>query len=151
MKKLTLGEKIKAARKRIGMTQQETANSIQTSFSTYRRWEKNQNVPNMKELSKIATTLQIPVSTLYDEPPQQQEATQTETLGLAYWGEVADNMRKLAQSKDSSKIATVKTILMEGFKEFELESNKALTQGSTNINMNNNYGHNMIAKIEGGN
>ena len=108
--KLTLGDKMKLARKRIGMTQQEIANAIQTSFSTYRRWEKNQNVPNMKELSKIATVLQTSVSDLCEEPPQVLTQS-VSTPGLAYWGEVADNIRALMSSGDTAKIALVKSML----------------------------------------
>ncbi|MBR0095881.1 MAG: helix-turn-helix transcriptional regulator [Synergistaceae bacterium] len=54
-------------RKNNHMTQQEIAQAVGTSFSTYRRWEKDSQLPNMKLLSKLATVLNTTVAYLSGE------------------------------------------------------------------------------------
>ena len=67
MNNLSLGEKIKFLRKKNGMTQQQIAHLIPTSFSTFRRWEKNLHSPNVFEISRLAQILNTSVSYLTDE------------------------------------------------------------------------------------
>ncbi len=62
MEELSLGEKIKELRKKCGMTQQELAKAIPVSFSTFRRWEKNQHTPDIDEISRLSMILQTPIS-----------------------------------------------------------------------------------------
>ena len=66
----------------------------------------------MKELSKIATVLQTSVSDLCEEPPQVLTQS-VSTPGLAYWGEVADNIRVLMNSGDNKKIAIIRPMLLD--------------------------------------
>lgn len=146
---MSIGDNIKRERKKVRVKQSELAEELQTDISTISRWENNKNLPNAETITKIAHKLNIPVSALYDEPPQQQEATQTETLGLAYWGEVADNIRKLMNSGDDKKISLIRPLLVDSL---EIDNEHEIkTPITNNIKMQNNYGHHMIAKIEGGN
>lgn len=64
MNTLSLGEKIKSLRKRNGMTQKELAKAIPTSFSTFRRWEKENHVPDIKEVARLAEILNTSISYL---------------------------------------------------------------------------------------
>ena len=67
MEQLSLGEKIKKMRKKCGMTQQELAKAIPISFSTFRRWEKNQHTPDIDEISRLSVILQTPISYFMDD------------------------------------------------------------------------------------
>ena len=64
MNTLSLGEKIKSLRKKNGMTQKELAKAIPTSFSTFRRWEKENHVPDIKEIARLAEILNTSISYL---------------------------------------------------------------------------------------
>ena len=84
---LSLGEKIKLLRKKNGLTQQQLAKLIPVSFSTFRRWEKNQHSPNISELSKLAQILSTSVAYLTDEAeitktPQHKEQSITTDRGM---------------------------------------------------------------------
>jgi len=67
MEQLSLGEKIKKMRKKCGMTQQELAKAMPVSFSTFRRWEKNQHTPDIDEISRLSVILQTPISYFIDD------------------------------------------------------------------------------------
>ena len=85
---LSLGEKIRLLRKKNGLTQQELAKLIPISFSTFRRWEKNQHSPNVSELAKLAQILHTSVAYLTDESenvitiPQPKEQSITTDRGM---------------------------------------------------------------------
>lgn len=63
----TLGEKIKTLRKKKGLTQKQLADAIPTSFSTFRRWEKDGHSPNIQFLSRLAEILNTSVAFLSGE------------------------------------------------------------------------------------
>ena len=49
------------------MTQHEIADAIPVSFSTYRRWEKNERLPELNMLSRLSNLLETSVSYLSGE------------------------------------------------------------------------------------
>lgn len=66
---MTTGERIKAARLRAGLTQQELADKIGISYQGIGQWERDARNPKIETLSKIAAALNVPVRYLmgYDE------------------------------------------------------------------------------------
>ena len=67
METLTLGKKIQTLRKKSGMTQKQLAEAVQTSFSTFRRWEKDEHSPDTTSISKIAEILKTSAAYLLGE------------------------------------------------------------------------------------
>lgn len=64
---MTVGEKIKAARKAAGLTQKELAKKMEISYQNLAQWETGKRNPKISSLIKIASALEIPVSVLYGE------------------------------------------------------------------------------------
>jgi DNA-binding XRE family transcriptional regulator len=58
--KLSLGEKIKAARKGAGMTQQQLSEKVGLAMNSISRYESGERFPDIYVLQKIATALNVP-------------------------------------------------------------------------------------------
>ena len=58
---MTTGERIRAARLRAGLTQQELAEKIGISYQGIGQWERDARKPKIETLSKIADALDVPV------------------------------------------------------------------------------------------
>lgn len=63
---MTIGEKIKLARKRAGLTQKELGEKLNVSQSAIGQFESDKSNPNLKTIRKIAEALDIPLSELVD-------------------------------------------------------------------------------------
>ena len=59
---MTIGERIKSARKQAGMTQQELADRLETSYVGISLWESGKRRPKQESLKRIAEVLNIPVA-----------------------------------------------------------------------------------------
>ncbi len=62
---MTLGERIRKARKGKNMTQAELAHSIGVHEITIRRWELGERNPDTQELQKISDVLGVPLTDLF--------------------------------------------------------------------------------------
>ena len=61
---MTIGDRIKAARKKAGMTQAELANRLGISYVGISQWENNLRNPKIGTLKKIADALGVPLGEL---------------------------------------------------------------------------------------
>lgn len=61
---MTTGERIKAARKQAGMTQQELAEKLEISFVGVSQWESGRRNPKESTLARIADVLDVPLGYL---------------------------------------------------------------------------------------
>lgn len=61
---MTLGERIKAARKPIGLTQKQLAEKIGVATGTIQQYELNKRQPRMGQLKKIADVLEVSIAEL---------------------------------------------------------------------------------------
>lgn len=61
---MTIGERIKAARKQAGMTQQELAEKLNISYVGISQWESGRRNPKESTLVRIAEVLDVPVAYL---------------------------------------------------------------------------------------
>lgn len=64
---MKIEDKIRRARLRKGITQNQIAEKIGISQPTYAQWENGKRKPKLETLKKIADALEVPVSTLYDD------------------------------------------------------------------------------------
>lgn len=71
MEKLSIGQAVAALRKRRGITQRELAEQLSVSDKTVSKWEREQSLPDVALLPRLAEALGISVDTLlsgaYDE------------------------------------------------------------------------------------
>lgn len=94
-----LGERIRTARQRSGLTQKQTASLTEVREHTLRRWEQGLHAPKFPNVVKLAATLGVPVASLL-----------TDTPGQACVAEVmvsADTLRKIRSKgrKESQAVA----------------------------------------------
>ena len=61
---MTTGERIKAARKKAGMTQKEIAEKAGTATGTIQQYELGKRQPRLAQLQRIAAALGVPVQEL---------------------------------------------------------------------------------------
>lgn len=83
---MTIGERIKAARKKAGLTQKELGDKLGVSYQMIGQYENDSRKPKLETLEKIANALQIDAWVLYDgyilipkgkpTPAQQREREQ---------------------------------------------------------------------------
>lgn len=64
---MTTGEKIKAARKRAGLTQKELGEKLNISQSAIGQFESEKSNPNLKTIRRIASALNVTLSELVDD------------------------------------------------------------------------------------
>lgn len=61
----TVGQRIKAARKAAGLTQQELGEKIGSPDITIRQWESGKREPNLRMIYKVASALGVHVSVFF--------------------------------------------------------------------------------------
>lgn len=84
---MTDGQRIKAARKRMGMTQSELAEKLNIPFQSVSQWERDIRKPKLESLQRIAIALDTTVS---------------ELVGPGYWSTVSKE--EVAESWDGPDI-----------------------------------------------
>ncbi len=62
--RVTIGDRVWARRKQVGLTQQELAHKSLTSRATVVRIEAGQQMPSTKTLQRLAKALSCPLTTL---------------------------------------------------------------------------------------
>lgn len=122
-------ERIKFCRKKQKLNQQELADKIGVSIVTIKRWESinNNRVPSSDMIIKIAKALNTSVAYIVGEIDDYEindkhnisiipeyNSDINATYSLSYWGEVADNIRKLALSKNINEISLIYPLLKSG-------------------------------------
>ena len=116
---MSIGENIKIHRKNKGLTQKQLADKIGVSEITVRRYEKNNNIPNVAIIDKFAAALEISVFELLDNNYDKAEYELLNGLSNG-----CDNLLNLVSSfEDSAKEESIKNfrnlIRLLDLKKFE--------------------------------
>ena len=116
---MSIGENIKIHRKYKGLTQKQLADKIGVSEITVRRYEKNNNIPNVAIIDKFAAALEISVFELLDNNYDKAEYELLNGLSNG-----CDNLLNLVSSfEDSAKEESIKNfrnlIKLLDLKKFE--------------------------------
>ena len=69
---MRLGEKITAARKEKGWTQEQLAEQLQVSFQAVSTWERNENLPDTAHLIQLSRLLNCSLDELFSEEEKPQ-------------------------------------------------------------------------------
>ncbi len=82
---MTIGQRIKEARKNAGMTQKQLADMMGIPFQSVSQWERDLRKPKFETLEKIATVLGVNVTELWmdrylDHPPTLHFITTVDKL-----------------------------------------------------------------------
>lgn len=69
---MTVGDRIKEARKRANLTQQEVSDKLGIKVPSYQQYESGKRNPKRETLQKIAEALEVDASDLYDAAPDRR-------------------------------------------------------------------------------
>ena len=67
----TFSERLKAFRKKAGLSQEKLADILNLSYMTIRRWEADKITPRMEEIKALAKALGVTEADLLNDPPPQ--------------------------------------------------------------------------------
>ena len=91
---MTLGEKIRYARKCYGLSQEQLANKLCVSRSAIAKWETDKGMPDVENLKMLARLLGISVDALLDDTDPSKSAVVRHTYHLAAFGRGCKKVKK---------------------------------------------------------
>lgn len=91
---MTLGEKIKEARKQCGLSQEQLAEKMNVSRSAIAKWETDKGLPDIDNLKALSQLLNVSVDYLLDNGETLNESVIHETYNLAEYGKGIKKTKK---------------------------------------------------------
>ncbi|MBR5232434.1 MAG: helix-turn-helix domain-containing protein [Clostridia bacterium] len=91
---MTLGEKIKEARKQAGLSQEQLAEKMNVSRSAVAKWETNKGLPDIDNLRYLSKLLSVSVDHLIDDGEDFESLVMREPYNLADYGKGLKKTRK---------------------------------------------------------
>ncbi len=91
---MTLGEKIKDARKQCGLSQEQLAEKMSVSRSAIAKWETDKGLPDINNLKALAQLLNVSVDYLLDDGERICEFVTREAYDLANYGKGIKKRKK---------------------------------------------------------
>ena len=91
---MTLGEKIRAARRKSGLSQEQLAEKMSVSRSAIAKWETDKGLPDVGNLKVLARLLNVSVDHLLDEAEATEKSGIREPYNLAAYGHGCKKVKK---------------------------------------------------------
>ena len=91
---MTLGEKIREARRKCGLSQEQLAERLSVSRSAIAKWETDKGLPDVGNLKLLARLLNVSVDYLLDETKTVDDLVIRETYQLAAYGYGCKKIKK---------------------------------------------------------
>lgn len=91
---MTLGEKIREARKKQGLSQEQLADKLSVSRSAVAKWETDKGLPDVGNLKFLARLLNVSVDYLLDEGTGTEDLAMREPIRLADYGPGCKKLRR---------------------------------------------------------
>ena len=79
---MTLGEKIRACRRKAGLTQEQLAEAVGVSRQAVTKWEQDQSAPGTAHLMALAQALSLPAGELLEPDAPAGDAPLKEALAI---------------------------------------------------------------------
>ena len=108
---MTLGEKIREARRRCGLSQEQLAEKMSVSRSAIAKWETDKGLPDVGNLKVLARLLNVSVDHLLDEANETEGPVIREAYNLAAYGYGCKKVKKDRVVRDKFPDATIYTLL----------------------------------------
>ncbi len=83
---MTVGEKIKAARKNAGLTQEQMAQKLMISRPAVAKWESDKGIPDIENLKALSQLLGVSIDYLLDDGNSPDLTVLREAIDLAPYG-----------------------------------------------------------------
>jgi len=110
---MTFGEKLKEARKKTGLTQEELAELIGVSRAAVAKWETDNGLPDIQNLKAAAELLDVSIDYLLDDGGSIDLSVTKKAIGLDKYG----NGKKLSRLR---KLEIKERIVREEYPEAEI-------------------------------
>ena len=92
---MTLGEKIKKARKEHGLSQEQFAEKLCVSRSAVAKWETDKGTPDIENLKAISSLLNVSIDYLLDDGEKEiTEVVTKESYDIKAYGKGIKNLRR---------------------------------------------------------
>ena len=88
---MTVGEKIKEARKQVGLTQEQLSEKLGISRSAVAKWETDKGIPDVDNLKILSGLLNVSIDYLLDDGERMDKSVIKEAIDLSKY---AGNRRK---------------------------------------------------------
>ena len=108
---MTLGEKIKEARKQCGLSQEQLAEKMAVSRSAVAKWEANNGLPDVDNLKALAQLLNVSVDYLLDDGEVIDEVVMREPYNLSDYGNGIKKKKKDRVIREKFLDAEIHTLL----------------------------------------
>ena len=108
---MTLGEKIKEARKQCGLSQEQLAEKMAVSRSAVAKWEANNGLPDVDNLKALAQLLNVSVDYLLDDGEVIDEVVIREPYNLSDYGKDIKKKKKDRVIREKFPDAEIHTLL----------------------------------------
>lgn len=108
---MTLGEKIKEARKQCGLSQEQLAEKMAVSRSAVAKWEANNGLPDVENLKALAQLLNVSVDYLLDDGELIDEVVMREPYNLSDYGKGIKKKKKDRVIREKFPDAEINTLL----------------------------------------
>lgn len=91
---MTLGEKLKEARKKVGISQEQLSEKLGVSRSAVAKWETDNGIPDVDNLKVISKLLNVSIDYLLDDGEVMEELVMRELYSLSEYGKGSKFTRK---------------------------------------------------------
>ena len=108
---MTLGEKIKEARKQCSLSQEQLAEKMAVSRSAVAKWEANNGLPDVENLKALAQLLNVSVDYLLDDGEVIDEVAMREPYNLSDYGKGIKKKKKDRVIREKFPDAEIHTLL----------------------------------------
>ena len=108
---MTLGEKIKEARKQCGLSQEQLAEKLAVSRSAVAKWETDKGIPDVENLKALAQLLNVSVDYLLDDGEVIDEVVMREPYNLSDYGKGIKKKKKDRVIREKFPDAEIHTLL----------------------------------------
>ena len=110
---MTLGEKLKEARKQAGLSQEQLSEKLSVSRSAVAKWETDNGIPDVDNLKILSKLLNVSIDYLLDDGESIDELVMREPYNLAEYGKDSKGKRKDRAVRDKFPDAEIHTLLGE--------------------------------------
>ncbi|MDD6207297.1 MAG: helix-turn-helix transcriptional regulator [Clostridiales bacterium] len=110
---MTLGEKLKEARKQASLSQEQLSEKLGVSRSAVAKWETDKGLPDVDNLKVLSKLLNVSVDYLLDDGELMDELVMREPYNLSEYGKGSKFLKKDRAVRDKFPDAKIHTLLGE--------------------------------------
>ena len=110
---MTLGEKIREARRKCGLSQEQLADKMSVSRSAIAKWETDKGLPDVGNLKLLARLLNTSLDRLLDDAEEADESVIREKYNLIAYGPGCKKVKKDRVVRERFPNAKIYTLLAQ--------------------------------------